>query len=164
MGYDYIKSKLAFNYSETYTALAANREFHLKLPAQSSNAAQSGFFGAWLFAEATVTNAGSVVLSLTEAIATAGDGTPITLVNLNRLDTPMASLVPAFHTPTTPTGGTVLQSAAGALSEPAQLCAWILKPATNYLIRVAPTGTPNGAVNFKLKQIPNFDFLYQKQL
>jgi hypothetical protein len=56
-----------------------------------------------------------------------------------------------------------LQVSAGAVSEPAETCAWILKPATNYLVRLTVTaGT--GAFNFKLKQIPNFDYLYKKDL
>jgi hypothetical protein len=162
MGFDYIKSKLAFEYSETFAGLGANRDIHLKLPAQTANEAQTGFFGAWLFACGKLT-AGTALLSLTEAIATAGDGTPIVLLNKNRLDTPMTSVVGAFHTPTTPTGGTQLQIAAGAVSEPAELCAWILKPGVNYLLRLAGTAA-SGTLGFKLKQIPNFDFLYKKEL
>lgn len=163
MGYDYIKSKLAFEYSETFTALTGTRDLYLKLPAQSSNAAQTGFFGAWLFAYARLT-AGTATLTLTENPTTGGDGTPIVLLNKNRLDTPMTSLVPAFHTPTTPAAGTQLQIAAGAVSEPADLCAWILKPGVNYWLRLTGAGAAAGVLGFKLKQIPNYDFLYQKQL
>lgn len=161
MGYDYIKSKLAYNYSESFAALTGDRDFHIKLPAQTANAAQSGFFGAWFYACAKLT-AGTALLSLTESIATGGDGTPIVLRNLNRLDTPPNAVVLAFHTPTTPTGGTQLQISAGAVSEPAELCKWILKPGINYLLRLTGAGAAAGSVNFKVKQVPNFDYLYKK--
>lgn len=160
MGYDYIKSKLAYNYSESFTGLTGNRDFLVKLPAQTADATKSGFFGAWFTACAKLT-AGTALLSLTEAIVTVGDGTPIVLSNLHRLDTPMTSLVPCFHTPDTPSGGTQLQVSAGAVSEPAELCKWILKPGVDYMLRMTGTGAA-GALSFKLKQIPSFDYLYQK--
>lgn len=157
--YDYIKSKLAFEYSETFSALAANRELHIKLPAANSVT----FFGAWLSADVKVTNAGSGVLTLIESIATAGDGDAIAPVCKSRLDTPPASPVPCFHTPTTPTGGTTIATAAASLSQPGEVCNFILKPATNYLLRLAPTSTPTGVLRFCLKVIPNYDWLYTRK-
>lgn len=160
MGYDYIKGKLSYKYSESVASLTGNRDILLKLPAQTADATKVGFFGAWLTACAKLT-AGTALLSLTEAIVTAGDGTPIVLLNQSRLDTPLVSVVPAFHTPTTPSGGTQLNIDAAAVSEAAELCHWILKPGVNYLLRLAGTGA-SGAWGFNLKQIPSFDYLYKK--
>jgi hypothetical protein len=153
-----IKSKLAFGYSEVFSGLAADLEFIFRVPTASPV-----FFGVALEACAKVTSSGSLVMTLFEG-ATATDAVAVVPLNRSRLDTPPACPVPVNKN-TVPAGvaGTALNRAAASLSSPGEIKKYILKPGTNYLVRLTPTTTPTGVISFELCSIPNFDYLYKAQ-
>lgn len=155
MSYDdrYSVSKQRFIFAETFTALAANADRIIRTPAASSS-----FFGCWVSLSAKVTNAGSVTLQLFDG-SSGTNGSQLTPLCTSRLDTPAACPVTLFVV-TVPTDGTQLNIQAGSLSQPAVICGYILKPASNYIVRVAPTNTPTGVLTFDFKVAPTFNYLY----
>lgn len=150
----YIKGKQAYTFSEVFTALAGNQDRIIRLPAQSNT-----FFGCWLDLTVKVVNAGSVNLFLFDG-SSGTNGTQFTPLNRMRLDIPPSCPVTLFAV-TVPTDGTQLNVQAAAASQPAEVCGYVLKPATNYIVRLAPTSTPTGSVTFDFRIIPNFDFIYK---
>jgi hypothetical protein len=156
-------AKLNFSHSEALGALASAAlvKLLLKCPAQSAT-----FFGAWLKAEATAfgtTLSGSSLVEVVETPTTSSDGTARTPQNLSRLDTPPASPVPVFLN-TDATGGTVLESGNTMVGERFKSCYWLMKPGTNYLVRVTNQSggaLTNGALKIEMGiiSIPISDYL-----
>lgn len=169
MGYDYIKGKLAYVHCEDVGALANDGlvRLLLKLPAETADRTKVGFFGAWLKVEADVCGAtleGFSTIEVVETPTTSVDGTTRTLRNLSRLDTPPNSVVPVFLN-TEATGGTVIHR--GVAQGDKQYCSApiIMKPLTNYLVRLQNKSgavLTGGNICICVKQIPSFDYLYQK--
>ncbi len=150
----YLLSKLEFEYAETFATLAANLEFVFRTPAPSAT-----FIGCKLEAYCAITKAASsVVLSLTEGV-TATDSVAVVPLNKHRLDTPPACPVPVNKNVVGATGGTLLTAKAAALSAPACLGGYILKPSTVYLVKLAQSGSPDGSITFGLCVIPSLDYL-----
>lgn len=152
----YTKSKLTFEFAETFSALAANADKILRLPVQNAQ----GFFGAWLSLKLKITNGGTANLFLFEG-SSGTNGAAVTPLNKSRLDTPPTCPVPIFVV-TAPTDGTQLTTEACSLSQPAEVEGYLLKPNTNYIVRVAPTGNPNGTFKLCLNVAPSFDYLYKQ--
>lgn len=149
----YLLSKLEYSFSQDITALAGTQAIALNLPAASA-----AFFGAKLEACVTLT-AGTAVLTLIEA-ATATDGAATTPLNKMRIDTPPVSPVPCFAA-TVIVGGTSLAKEAAAVSQPAEICGWILKPGVKYILQCVGAGPASGVLSLGLCVIPNFDYLYK---
>lgn len=152
-----IKSKLAFIHSEAVVSLGigANVTFLLKCPAASQQ-----FIGAFLDVEASANRDGTV--RVFEAPTTSADGSARTPQCLNRLDTPPSCAVAVSAAPTVSNDGTELErgivglSASYVTSEP-----WVLKPGTNYLVRLTNTSgvASTVALSVGLGIIPSLDYL-----
>lgn len=137
-------------------AISTNHDLFFKCPAVSNS-----FYAAALKAE--FQSDGLVTCSLFQATAS-GDGTGQTVFNKNQIGTPPTSPATVFLTPT----GLSAQSAANTLvqglatlSEDFCTGCWILKPNTNYVIRIANGAAAQRAVAVQLDWtvIPNQDFL-----
>jgi hypothetical protein len=145
----------AFNHSELNAALATatNLELFLKCPAVSTS-----FYTAAL--KVRFQSDGLVTCTLAEATA-AADGTQRTPRNMNQLGTPPTSPMTVFFTPTTPAIVTTLRTGFAALSQDFCSECWMLKPSTNYLVRIANASGSNRAVAAHLEYVivPNQDYL-----
>jgi hypothetical protein len=161
---NYILSKQEFSHCEPLGALAnaALIKVLLKLPAQSA-----AFFGAILDVEVHAfggTAGGASLCELVETPTTSADGTARTPTNKNRLDTPSSTTISTFLN-TDATAGTVMRQGIAALSQNWCSGCFVLKPATNYLVRVtnqSGAALINGMICLNMRQIPNFDQMYRK--
>lgn len=148
-------AKLQYVHAEAAGALAnaALIKLLLKCPAASTS-----FQGAWLKACASVfgtTGSGASLIEVVETPATSVDGTARTPQNKSRLDTPPTSPVTVFLN-TDATGGTQLDRGDAMVSQNWESCYWLLKPATNYLVRLTNQsgGTlTNGTLKVELGMI-----------
>lgn len=162
--YKYLLSKQEFTACQQLGALGigALSKILLKCPAQSSS-----FFAAILECRISAFGAtlgGASLVEVVEAPTTSVDGTPLVPLCRNRLDTPPATTVGVF-TNTDATVGTVLTQGNAELGQDFCSGCLILKPATNYLIRVtnqSGAALTNGVINVILRPLPNFDQLYDK--
>ena len=151
----YIKSKLEFTHSQLNAALGvANIDVFVKCPAASAS-----FFGAIL----KVCGQSSALATIRLSRATAAaDGTPETPKNRSQLDTPPTSVVTVFSTPTTPVEVELLKQGFSNAAQDYETGPFILKPATNYLVRLSnATGTIAACIGLDICVIPNFDYLYK---
>jgi hypothetical protein len=151
-----VKSKLAFNHSESVSlGIGASVTLLLKCPAASQQ-----FIGAFLDVTASASQNGEV--RVFEAPTTSADGSARTPECLNRLDTPLPCSVAVSAGPTVTDDGTELErgivglSARYETSEP-----WLLKPGTNYLVRLSNTSGVASTVvlSVGLGIIPSLDYL-----
>lgn len=144
-------AKLDFKASASDATLAAGASITmlLKCPA--------GIFGADLKVQASTTAAGSV--SLFEAPTTSADGTANPAECMSRLDTPPACPVLISLGPTVSDDGTLLERGSTALGDRFGSEAWLLKPGTNYLVRLTNnSGAPCSAVlSVQFTIIPDLD-------
>lgn len=136
-------AKLSYCHAEALGALAGAGVVKLliKCPAASAT-----FQGAWLEALASVfgtTGSGASLVEVVETPTTTVDGTARTPQNKSRLDTPPACPVPVFLN-TDAAGGTQLDRGDAMVSQPWKSECWLLKPSTNYLVRI--TNQSGGAL------------------
>jgi len=161
----YILSKQEYNHTEELGALAnaALVKLLLKMPA-----AGTAFFGAILDVDVAAfgtTAGGACLVELVETPAITADGTARTPQNKNRLDTPVVSTIGVFLN-TDGTGGTVLKKGIAVQSQNFCSGCFLLKPATNYLVRVTNQSggaLTNGTITATLRQIPTIDQMYYKK-
>jgi hypothetical protein len=150
------KSKLAFHHSEVINSLGAGLSVTLlvKCPAASAQ-----FAGAWLDVAASANQPGTVTVF--EAPTTSADGSGRTPRSTNRLDTPPSCPVAVSAAPTVSNDGTALDNGRFALSAPHHSEPVLLKPGTNYLVRLTNTSgvASSGVLALGLGVMPNVDYL-----
>lgn len=152
----YDLAKLSFSVEQASAALGAGSSVNLlvKCPAASAQ-----FYGAWLALCAMA--AGLHDVFLFQGPTTSLDGSALTPQNRNRLDTPPSCPVQVFNGPTISVDGTQLTTGKAALSQNFDSGYWLLKPGTNYLVRITNTtaGALASVLGLKLAVVPNSDFL-----
>lgn len=156
-------SQLSFNRSETNLALANDGLFLLLLKCP---AASSTFAGAILDVCASSVGAtlgGYSTVEVLETPTTSVNGTAASAISKSRINTPPTCPVTVFLN-TDATAGTLLKSGFCALSQDFQSGSYVLKPATNYLVRLTNKSTAAlvaAVISVELKTIPNLDYLYR---
>jgi hypothetical protein len=148
-------AKLDFVHAEALGALANGSLVRLLLKCPVASAS---FTGAWLKVCASVfgtTGSGSSLIEVVETPTTSVDGTARTPQCTSRLDTPPASSVPVFLN-TEATGGTALDRGDAQVGQSWESSHWLLKPATNYLVRLTNQSggaLVNGTLKLKLSMV-----------
>jgi hypothetical protein len=153
-------SQLAFNRTELSTGLTNTSlvKLLLKCPAASTS-----FIGAYLTVNvcaAGATLGGYTLVEILETPTTSSDGTAASAVAKNRLGTPPTCPVPVFLN-TDATAGTLIKGGYAALGVDFYAEGFILKPSTNYLVRITNQSGANltaASISVEIGAIPTVDY------